>query len=96
MRIYISGKITGLDIKEAQAIFSAKEAALREAGHVPVNPMEEVPYEPDWTWEQYMVEDIRLLLACEAICMLDNWKDSKGARCEHALAEQLGLEIIYS
>ena len=35
-----------------------------------VNPMREVPYEKDKTWEQYMIEDISLLFGCDSIFML--------------------------
>ena len=32
---------------------------------------------------------------CTAIFMLDNWKDSKGAKIELDLAKKLGLKVYY-
>lgn len=96
IRIYISGKITGLDIKEAEALFEYVETQLAQAGHTPVNPMKLMPYDPKHTWVDYMVEDIRGLLSCQAILMLPNWTDSKGAKVEHAIAVSMGMQCYYS
>lgn len=95
-RIYISGKITGLDIKVAEGYFEAVEQQLTKAGHIPINPMKILGYDPKHTWKDYMVADIEALLGCDAILMLENWTDSKGAKIEHAIAEKLGLELYYS
>lgn len=95
-RTYISGKITGLDLQVAREYFELAAQQLKEAGHLPVNPMEICPYNPEWEWHHYMAEDIRALLVCDAILMLENWRESKGARVEHAIAVQLGLKIFYS
>ena len=94
-KIYISGKITGLTTEEIKSRFGNAELAIEIAGDEPVNPLKVAPYDPAHTWEHYMVEDIRALLGCNAILMLSNWQDSKGARIEHAIAKEMGLEIFY-
>lgn len=96
LKIYISGKITGIDVQVAQEYFETVEKELVKAGHTPINPMKLVPYHPDLTWLDYMKEDLAALLACDAILMLDNWTDSKGARVEHAVAKEFGLQLYYS
>lgn len=96
MRIYISGQITGLDIKVAEDYFNTVEKQIAAAGHIPVNPMTLVPYHPDHTWHHYMAEDIKALLYCDAILMLDNWTNSKGAKIEHGIAVGLGIHVYYS
>ena len=95
MRVYISGKISGLDIKVAVSLFEKMENKLSAYGHIPVNPCKILPYDPKHQWEDYMIEDIRALFACDAIVMLDNWHLSKGAKIEHAIAQQMGLDIYY-
>lgn len=93
--IYISGQITGLPIAEADFLFKlAKHDLLGKFKNV-INPMELVPYDPKLTWHDYMVKDIEALLKCDAIFMLKNWGQSRGARVERAIAIELGLEIIY-
>ena len=96
MRIYISGQITGLDIKVAEEYFEQIENKLRDAGHVPINPMKVVEYHPDHKYEHYMAEDLKALCHCDAIFMLENWQNSRGAKIEHGVA--LGMEkmIFYS
>lgn len=96
MKIYISGQITGLDIKVAQNYFDTIEDELTKSGHTAINPMKLVPYHPDHTWHHYMAEDIKALLYCDAIFMLENWTNSKGAKIEHDIAKGLGLPVYYS
>ena len=91
-KIYISGKIT--DNPNYKADFEAAELALKIAGFQPVNPAEE--HLPDGaTWADYMRHDIKLLCDCDAIYMLNGWRKSGGAKFEHMLAQDLGMEIIY-
>lgn len=94
-KIYISGKITGLTPDQAFSLFNNAELYLSERGYEVINPMT-IPHEHDKSWLSYMRNDLKALLDCEAIFMLYNWKDSKGAKVEHDLAESLGLEIIYN
>lgn len=93
--IYISGKISGLDTKQAAFLFYDAEIKLLQQFKNVINPMELVPYDPKLTWHYYMVKDIEALLQCDAIFMLKNWGQSKGARVERAIAIELGIEIIY-
>lgn len=91
-RIYISGKIT--DDANYKVNFEVAELALETAGFQPVNPAEE--HLPEGaTWADYMRHDIKLLCDCDAIYMLKGWRESAGAKIEHKLARDLGIEIIY-
>jgi hypothetical protein len=92
---YISGPITGRPEKIYVPAFAKAKEKLKQAGYEPVNPLE-LPHLHDKTWSSYIGEDIKELLECNAIYMLPDWKESKGARIEHAIACELGLEIIYS
>ena len=94
-KIYISGKITGLEISEAQSKFKEAEFELLRLELNPVNPMEHVPFNPDWEWKDYMLADIALLFDCEAIYMLDNWGSSEGARIERQIAIEHGMRVLY-
>lgn len=47
------------------------------------------------TWEDYMRRDIRWLLECDAILMLPQWSNSKGAIIEAQLADALGISKYY-
>lgn len=93
-RIYISGAITS-DILNAPRKFCEMERQLRrEFGCEVINPMK-LPHKEGATWEEYMIVDLEALRTCDAIYMLRCWKDSRGARLEHAEAEYHKLKIIY-
>ena len=92
MRIYISGAITG-DSNYKEKFEKAKKDLEARGYHV-INPAEfDLP--EGATWEDYMKQDLALLLKCDGIYMLKDWKQSRGAKLEHDLAEILGLQIQY-
>lgn len=92
-KIYISGRISGIE-DTAAAIFENAEYFLNQQGNIVVNPMK-LPHNHDKSWESYMREDLKALLGCDAIYMLKNWQESRGAIIEHQLAESLNLIIIF-
>ncbi len=91
MRIYISGKITGLPIEEVKEKFKKASKEVASSGHWPVNPLEISPFEESKSWIDYMADDIKELLSCDAIYLLKDWNQSKGARIEFVIAKELGL-----
>ena len=94
MRIYISGKISGLPLDDVKVRFADAKAFLDEIGFEAVNPLEKgLPDEA--TWEQHMVKDIELLLSCDSIYMMDNWTQSTGAGIEYDIAFRLGKDIWF-
>ena len=108
MKVYISGPITGKPDGNIPA-FQAAAEKLRAAGHEPVNPHDIDPshdgecrpgYAPGsegHTSSCHMRADLRALLDCDAITMIDGWTTSRGAWAEHGAAGAIGLEeIIFS
>jgi hypothetical protein len=93
-RIYISGAITGLHPDLVKRVFGEAEYQLIKEGYDVINPCS-LNHENDHEWEDYMATDIKVLLSCHTIYMLRNWRSSRGARIEHAIAKELELEIIY-
>lgn len=89
--IYISGRITGIEA-QAEILFNQAEIALKNKGYTVVNPMK-LPHQHDKTWESYMKECVIALMACDAVFVLDNWQESKGAKVEIALSVHLNLKI---
>ena len=96
MKAYISGKITGLPPSDVKAKFDAADRLLTSMEFEVVNPYKiAMENEREYTWNQYMVNDIALLLECDAILMLDNWEDSNGAKIEHFIAKTVDIAIMY-
>ncbi len=92
-KIYISGKISGIE-NEAPELFTKAEMELQAKGFEVINPMA-LSHNHDKSWHSYMKEDVRALCECDAIYMLSNWTDSKGAIIEHTIAIYLGLKVQY-
>ena len=93
MRVYISGKMSGLDKREFKKHFQMAEATLRVHGYDVINPARLNDF--NLTYAEFMLIDTTLLTMCDAIYMLNNWRDSNGAKEELALAEAKGLKIMY-
>ncbi len=94
MKVYISGPITGLPYEEVEKAFSKADLRLKEEGHEVVNPLKNgLPRES--TWNEHMRADLKLLLDCDAIYMLNGWEYSKGASLEYDLAIDLGFKLIH-
>lgn len=94
MKIYISGKIGDLPYSEVREKFNSAEDLLKEQGYFVTNPLKN-GLSPDASWEHRMIKDIKLLMPCDAIYLLENWMDSKGARIEKSIAENMGKTIIF-
>ena len=64
---------------------------LAHAGYLVVNPAATLM--PATTWEEAMRTDLRLLLDCEGLSMLDVWRRSRGARLEVLVARALLVPV---
>ena len=95
-KIYISGKITGLEKQEAFSSFYLAENKIK--ANFPetkiVNPLT-INHDHDLSWESYMRYDLIAMLTCDTIYMLKNWKDSKGATVEYNLAIALKFNVLF-
>ena len=65
---------------------------LESAGFEVFNPAEQEDTGKSWTW--YMRKDIAGLMECDAIFLLKDWEDSRGARLEYYIAQQLEMKIF--
>lgn len=108
MRIYISGGIAGFEVEERKQEFRAAASWALSNGHYPVNPFdclpEQHPEKPcpkgyaqgeGHTSACHLRADLQALLRCDAILMLEGWELSRGARLEHNVAADCGLQIFY-
>lgn len=94
MKIYISGKITGLPIEEVRQRFSDAATLLDAIGFDVVNPLDN-GIDESADWKEHMVADIKMLLDCDAIYMMDNWMQSRGASIEYDIANRLNMAVWF-
>jgi len=83
MKIYISGKISGLKIEDSKVLFAKAwfELMASKQFQLAINPFN-LDQSKNKTWFQYMLTDLKALNHCQAIYMINNWKTSKGAWIE--------------
>lgn len=104
VKLYISGKITGIDPESCEKKFLEAERRLKKLGYEVYNPFDEIKQarmrrravfktELD-DYNKIMALNIyNLLWECDGVALLPDWKDSKGARIEKYVAEEMGLAV---
>ena len=97
MVVYIAGRISGIAKYEAK--FEERAKILKASGYEIVSPIVVAEHlamvlgrEPSYA--EIMRADLKELLRCDGISLLDNWKSSKGARLEKKVAEICGLAFV--
>lgn len=92
-KVYLSGPITSLPLEDARRIFESAEEFIFKLGYIAVNPMKN-GLSPESTWEEHIKKDLAMLLECDTICMLPNFRESKGAMLELDVAIALGMSAL--
>ena len=92
-KIYIAGKVTGEPLAECTMKFGLAQKTIENLGFIAINPLEVVG---DWKtpWNEAMRKCLHALIDCDAIVLLNDWQDSKGAMIEQQLAQDLKLRMI--
>jgi nucleoside 2-deoxyribosyltransferase len=90
-RIYIAGPMSGY-VDHNFPAFHSKAAELRAKGFDVISPAEINP-DTKMSWVDCMKADIKALVSCDAIQMLEGWEKSKGASLERHIGERLELKI---
>lgn len=96
-KVYISGKISGLERSSYMAHFSIAEQMLRKAGYISVcNPTKKPPCQWPWLYRIMgynltLLYDLWLLLRCDLIYKIPGWQESHGANIESCVAYHLGV-----
>jgi len=88
--IYLSGPMTGIAEFNYPA-FNAAAQVLRGLGYEVFNPAEQ---DQKPSWEDYMRHDIKAMMGCRTLVVLDGAHESRGAMIEMQLAQTLGIRIV--
>lgn len=90
--LYIAGKMTGLPDKGRQEFMNAERILKEKYGRIILNPATLPDGMPG---ERYMPICMAMIDQADAVIMLPNWTESKGARLEREYAKYQGKTIIY-
>lgn len=96
MKVYIAGKVSGLPIIDVTQKFGAAQKLLESEGFEVINPLTVVSEKGDgWKtkWPEAMKLCIAELMKADAVYLLPCWVDSKGAKIERLIAQNIGIPI---
>lgn len=96
MRIYIAGKVTGME-EEARQLFKQAQQQLQQRypDATIINPLELDHSTHDKHWTSYMRVCLAELVKCDTIALLPNWVESNGARLEMQVAVNLQCSFLW-
>jgi hypothetical protein len=92
-KIYIAGKVTGQPRATTETNFARGFRLLIAKGYEPVTPLDYVSHLASSA--DAMKTLVPLLLDCDGILLLQDWKFSEGARIEMMIAQYAGKQILY-
>lgn len=97
-RVYLSGPMKGYENSNFPA-FHATAAALRARGLEVVNPAEinvtgAGPDQPEF-YNQCLRADLKAMMDCQAIALMQGWERSNGANLELHVAHRVGMEVLF-
>lgn len=96
-RCYLSGPMTGIP-EFNYPEFHRVATWLRHHGWEVVSPAEQDAHsglDPEKAeWADFLRWDIRVLLDCDTIVLMDGWHRSRGARLEHHIAVEIGMQAL--
>lgn len=87
-KVYISLPITGLDINKCRERADRIKAALSRKGYNPISPFD-IYAGKNPTYEDYICNDLRVLMECDAVYFCRGWEMSCGCNIEHSVIQIL-------
>lgn len=94
MKIYIAGKISGLNREDVIKKFEAAQKSLSKKGHQVFIPCVLPAYE-EVSHEDYLHICYAIIDVCDAVYMLSDWQQSEGALLEYNYALKNKKKIIF-
>lgn len=92
-KIYLCGAISGLNPVRCRALFQIAQNKIATNWRVVMNPFDN-GLADEASWEAHMRADIKMLMECDAMYVVNDISTSKGAKIEINLARSLGLKIM--
>ncbi|MBR6275949.1 MAG: DUF4406 domain-containing protein [Prevotella sp.] len=99
-KVYISGKISGLERREYLLRFFRAEQILREFCYTTMNPCRFLFCRWPWLfrllgYKVCLLIDLWILAKCDNIYLIEpDWRESRGVRIERKWAKEMGVQRL--
>ena len=94
MKVYIAGKVTGLEKAEVFKKFNESVSQLKKQGYITMSPAVLASNE-GFEHSDYMHVCFAMIDVCDAVYMQKDWRNSKGARMDLQYAKKCKKRILY-
>lgn len=94
MKVYIAGKVTGLENSDIFKKFHESGKQFKKNGHLVMSPAVLILNE-GFEHSDYMHICFAMIDVCDAVYMQKDWQQSKGARMELRYAKNSKKQILY-
>ena len=94
MKVYIAGKVTGLEKAEMLSKFYKSAKTLKKDGHLVMSPAV-LSLNEGFDHADYMHICYAMIDVCDAVYLQKDWRDSQGARMEKEYADEHQKPLIY-
>lgn len=91
-KVFISGKISGIEYYVAYQTFANADRQLSSMGYQVINPMKIC--RKNWSWARCMIKCLWAIYFCDKIYQLPGWQESRGARIEYRWAKLLRKRFV--
>lgn len=92
-KIYLCGAISGLNPVRCRALFQIAQNKIATNWRLVMNPFDN-GLDEEASWEEHMRADIKMLMGCDALYVVNDISNSKGAKIELNLARALGIKVM--
>ncbi len=97
--IYIAGKLTDQTDKYLQNVYEMEHYAemVRRCGASVINPAYDLIrglIHGDLSYEDYWQNNVEIMLRADAVALTGNWRSSKGAKKEIAIAKENNIPVL--
>ena len=92
-KVFISGRVSGLNYRYACDLFRDAEKILKSNGYEVVNPTKICKVK--WCWWHSMLVCLYSMLKCDIVYFLKKHEESKGSRIELKVARLFRKSIVF-
>lgn len=94
MKVIISGNITNKEIQTTD--FEAAEELLKGLGHDTVSTMRiDYGVGANARLKKQVIKDMEIMIKCDAVFLLSNWKESSRSKILKVMAEEFGKTLLF-